>query len=264
MLQAVDDAGHAARQGDFRVRHAVAHGVAGADAHGDARVARHLHQFIDKGHHETVEVGAGDVLQMAARHDAGLEGLPHRFQILLHRLRAGELHLFEDVVVAAADEYARFADAQIAHEAEVLLGGAYPGGDLREAQAEIAAALQRLAVLLAVNEELRLADDAVGAAQLAHQFVELDDLVGRVGVDRLLPIAEGGVGDPDLLRHVHRHAAVVEGYLGDALIIVDVAVEVRLRHVLQGVAVVLLLQQVCFRRYFQHDVCPPECLYTII
>ena len=187
---------------------------------------------------------------MAARHDAGLEGLGHRFQILLHRLRAGELHLFEDVVVAAADKDARFADAQIAHEAEVLLGGAYPGGDLREAQAEITAALQRLAVLLAVDEELRLADDAVGTAQLAHQFVKLDDLVGRVGVDGLLAIAERGVRDPDLRGHVHRHAAVVEGYLGDALVIVDVAVEVRLRYILQCVAVVLLLQEIGFCGYF--------------
>ena len=43
-----------------------------------------------------------------------------------HGISARHLHLLEDVVVAAADEDARLADAEVAHEAEILLRRADP------------------------------------------------------------------------------------------------------------------------------------------
>ena len=56
VLQAVDDARHAARQGDFAVRHAVAHGVAGAHLDGQSAFLGQEHQLLGKGQHEAVKV----------------------------------------------------------------------------------------------------------------------------------------------------------------------------------------------------------------
>ena len=172
---------------------------------------------------------------------------------MLHGLPAGHLQLLEDVVVAAGDQDARLADAQILDCVEVFPAGANPGRDLREAQAQRHAALDRLAVALAVDEELGLPDAAVGSAQPAHQLEQLHDLIGRVGIHRLLAVAEGGVGDPDILGHRHGHAAVVEGNLGHLVIVVYVAVQDRVLYVLQRISVVVFLEQIGFRRQFKHN-----------
>ena len=252
VLQAVDDAGHAAGQGHLGIRHAIAHRVAGANLHGNARVLAHLHQLVHEGHHEAVEVRPGDVLQVAAGHDPGLKGVRDGLQVVFHALLAAHLHLLEDVVVAAGHQNARLADAQVLHQLEVLPGGADPGGDLREAIAQVHALLDGLAVLLAVDEELRLADHAVGAAQPGHQLVKVHDLLDRVGLHGLLAVPKGRVGDPDVLRHAHGHAPVVEGDAGNLVVGVDVPVQIRVRDILQRILVLALLQQIGLRGHFQH------------
>ena len=83
-----------------------------------------------------------------------------------------------------------------------------------------------------------------GPPRRLHELVERDDLLDRVGLHALLSVAEGGVRDPDLLRHAHGYAAVVERDLRHVLIGEQVVVEVRPFDVLQGVFVILLLQQI--------------------
>ena len=161
---------------------------------------------------------------MAARLDPSLKGVLHGRKIVLHGLAARHFQFFEDVVIAAGDEDARLPDAKIAHGLEVLPAGADPGRDLREFQAEVHAALDGLAVALGVDEKLGLADQSVGSAEAREQLEERDDLIGRIGVDGLLPVTERGIGDPDILRHVHRDAAVVEGHLRHLVIAVNIAV----------------------------------------
>ena len=194
---------------------------------------------------------------MAAGHDAGIECVRHGLQVVIHALLAGHLHLLEDVIVAAGHQYARLADAQVLHQLEVLPGGADPGGDLREPIAQVHALLDGLTVLFAVDEELRLANDAVGAAKTGHQLVQIHDLLHRIGLDGLLPVAEGGIRDPDVLRHAHGHAPVVEGDAGNLIIGVDVPIQVRVRHILQRILVLALLQQIGFRGHFQHRFSSP-------
>ena len=157
---------------------------------------------------------------MAAGHNAGLKGLTHGGQIVIQRLLAAQLQLLEDMIVTAGYQNTGLADAQILHQLKVLLAGADPGGDLREAQTQILALLNGLAVLFAVDEHFRLADNAVGAAQLGHQLIQIYDLLYAVGLYGLLTVTEGGVGDPDLGGHAHGHTAVVKGNPGQIVIAV--------------------------------------------
>ena len=242
LLQAVDDAGHAARQRRLRVGDAVAHGVARADLDRDARLTRELLQLVDKRHDKAVKVGARDVLEVAARDDPGLKRIGHGGKVVVHGLLSGHFHLLEDVVVAAADEDARLADAEVAHEAKVLLCRADPRRDLRKLQPQLHALFECLAVFFAVDEKLRLPDDAIRPAEPGQVLINVDDLVDRVRLHGLLPVAQGRVRDPDLLGHVHRHAPVVERHLRHHSLRVDVALEVRLRHVLERIFIRILLQ----------------------
>ena len=171
---------------------------------------------------------------------------------MLHGLAAGHLQLFENVVIAAGDQDAGLPDAQLLHQAEVLPAGPDPGGDLREFQVQRHAALNGLPVLLTINKELRLPDAAVGAAQAAHHLVQGHDLIRGVGVHRLLPIPEGGIGDPDFLRHGHGNPPVVEGDLRHFLIIVHIPVEDGFLYILKGIAVIILFQKIGLGGYLQH------------
>ncbi|MBD9223003.1 hypothetical protein EGQ24_03770, partial [bacterium] len=139
-------------------------------------------------------------------------------------------------------------DAQVLHHPEVLPGGPDPGGDLREPQPQGLAALNGLPIPLAVDEKLRLADQAVRPAQLVQQLEQVLDLLRGVGVHGLLAVPEGGVGDPDVGRHGHRHPAVVEGHLGDLIVVVYIPVQHRVFYILKGVAVVVFFQQVGLSR----------------
>ena len=83
-------------------------------------------------------------------------------------------------------------------EREVRGHGADPGGDLREAVAPLLDRLQGGAVLLGVEEELALPDQAAVPVQAVQQVEEAHDLLHAVGLAGLLPVAEGGVRDPQL------------------------------------------------------------------
>ena len=155
-------------------------------------------------------------------------------------------HFFEDVVVAAGNQDTGLLDAQVLHHPEVLPGGPDPGSDLREAQPQSLTAFDGLPVPLAVNEKLRLADQAVRPAQLAEELEQVLDLLRRVGVHGLLTIPEGSVRDPDIGRHGCRHPPVVEGHLGDLVIVIYVPVQHRVLHILKGITVVIFLQQIGF------------------
>ena len=117
-----------------------------------------------------------------------------------------------------------------------------------EPQPQRLTALNGLPIPLAVNEKFRLTDQAVRPAQLAQQLEQMLDLFRRIGIHGLLTIPERGIRDPDIRRHGHRHPPVVEGHLGHFVIIVYVPVEDRVLHILKGIAVIILFQQVGLSR----------------
>ena len=242
VAQAVDDARHAARHGRAGDGHAVAERIARAQLDRHAGLLHQLGQLQHERHHEAVEIGAGDILQVAARPHARLDALAHDAHIVIDRLPARHLQLVEDVVIRAADQDARLLHADLAHHLKVLARGANPAGDLRVLIAALHAAQHRVPVLLGIQEELALADDAVRPAQAVQHVEDVHDLLGRVRLARLLPVAERRIRDPDLLRHGHGHMAHVERDARDVLVIEHDAVEVRFRHILQHVVELVLLQ----------------------
>ena len=244
VMQAVYQPLHAARDARAGVIDAEAHRVAHADLDGDAALARELHQFVRERHDEAVEIGAREIFEMAARLDAVRQRALDDAEVLIHRLRAGEVHLFEDVVVGTAHKDARFRNARLLDELEVLFVGADPRRDLGELQPQILTGFERGAVLFAVQEKFALPHDALRPAQTRHQLVQIDDLLHGKGRGGLLPVAEGGIGDPDLRGHVHGDVAVVENHLRDLLVGINVAEQLGFGHVLQLIVVFILFEQV--------------------
>ena len=183
---------------------------------------------------------------MASGHNACLKRLGNRLQIVFHALLTGHFHLLEDVVVATGDQNARLTDAEILNQLKVLLAGTDPGRDLGKFQSQLLTLLNSVPVLLTINKELGLANDAVGTAQLGHQLEEIHDLLDGIRLHRLLSVTEGGIGDPDILRHSDGHASVVEGNARNVGVRINVTVKIGLLNVLQGIFIGALLQQVCF------------------
>ena len=136
---------------------------------------------------------------MAPRPHAGGKGLFDHAAIGVHALlQALELELLKDVVVGATGEHAGFLQPGLFHQAEVALVGPDPAGALRIAVAQVAAAVERVAVIARIEEELGLPDDAVRPAQFRHHIVDADHLVGRIGGAGLLAVAKGRVGDENV------------------------------------------------------------------
>lgn len=51
----------------------------------------------------------------------GFKGIPNGFQIIVHHLSAGHLHLFEDVIIAAGNQDSRLLDSQFLYQFEIFL-----------------------------------------------------------------------------------------------------------------------------------------------
>ena len=86
--QPVDRARHGPRHRHPGIRHAEAEGVADPDLDDRLAVRGELHQLVGERDDKPVEVGARRVLEVAARRDAGLDGVPHYLQVGIHRLLA--------------------------------------------------------------------------------------------------------------------------------------------------------------------------------
>ena len=71
----------------------------------------------------------------------------------------------------------------------------------------------------------------------------MDNLIRRIRSPRLLTITEGGIGDPDILRHALRHGPVIERNLRNVRIRKHLTEHIRLLHVIQNVHVLFDLKQ---------------------
>ena len=232
MVQGVEDLGHAPRQRRAREGEPVAHGVAGPYLDRYLRGLGKLHQVLHKGDHEAVKVGARDVLKMAAGRDALFEGCGHDVEIGLVGVLARFVELQKDMVVRAGGEDARFLQAHLFDQLEVLLVGPDPARDLRKAVAALHAEPDRFLVLRRIEEELGLADHALWSAQTVKEIEYLNDLLRRIGRPGLLAVAERRVRHPDLVGHVDRDEPLLQLHPGHAGIGKHIPVEHRLFGVL--------------------------------
>ena len=146
------------------------------------------------------------------------------------------------MVIRAGDQNARLLDAQVFDQLKILLAGANPGGNLGKFVAQILAKGQGFPILFRIDEKLALPDDAVFPAQPVHQLIEIPNLLWRKGRHGLLPIPEGGIRNPDLIRHILRHDTVVKPRFGDLVIGENIPEQHRLLHILQCVVIIVFLQ----------------------
>lgn len=84
----------------------------------------------DQGDDEAEEIRAGDILQVAARSDAGGQNILHSLQIHIEHFAARLIQLAEDVVIRAGHEHARLRDLQAFDQRDIGLDRADPGRDL--------------------------------------------------------------------------------------------------------------------------------------
>lgn len=134
--------------------------------------------------------------------------------------------------------------ARLLDQLEVLLVGANPRRDFGKIVAEILAGMERFLVLIGVQKEFGLANQSLRAAQTVLSEYRWTICSTVNGLDRLLTVAEGGIGHPDFVRHVFRHMAHVESDLRDGFIVVQFAIKVRLCDILQAVLIAVGHQQV--------------------
>ena len=232
MLQAVDNSRNAPRQGNAGVGHAVPHCVAGADFNWNTGFLRHLHQGVCKRYDKAVEVRTGNILKMATWTKPGFNCISHYGKVVLHRLFTGHFKLVENMVVGTADQNPRFTDSNVFDQLEIFLAGPDPGCDFRELITQIHTALKGFTVLFAVDKKFCLADNPLWAAQAVHHFINIDHLLHGIGRAGLLPVAEGCIGNPDILLHVHGDTPVIKRGFGNFVVRVHVPKQTGLRHIL--------------------------------
>ncbi len=149
-----------------------------------------------------MEVGARAVFDVAARDDAVGESGIDDIQVTGDDSFPAGAELLEDVVIGDRGEDTGLLEPGRPHELVVRHRRPDPSGHFREAVAQFLAALDRLAVLLCIQEELRLPDHAFCAAEALQERVEVDNLGDRVGSAALLAVAKGGVRDPDVVLRI--------------------------------------------------------------
>ena len=166
------------------------------------------------------------------------------------------------MVIRAGNEDARFAYPHILCKRKILLIRPNPRSDLRKLVAERHTFLKRLAVFFRIYEKFTLADDALGTGKLMQKLVKVHNLLYRKRDSGLLPVAEGGIRNPYLVREMHWNRPVVERDLRHLVVIEHILEQVGFLHVLQCIVIIVFLQQVrpavpvVLRRHsFLHSVC---------
>jgi hypothetical protein len=155
---------------------------------------------------------------MAAGDDPVLQRLFDHLQVVVHALDPVLPQLEVEMVVGDRGQHAGLLEPHRADELEVFLVRPDPSRDFGVAVAFAKAGLDRPAVLVRVEEELALADQAAQPAQLVQEVEDVADLLQGVGRSGLLAVAEGRVRDEDRIgRPAHDHD-VVEADPADVLV----------------------------------------------
>ena len=223
--EGADDALHGTRQGRTGIGNAEAHCIAEADLHRHAGLLGKLHEARGKGQTEAVDIGAGDVFKVTARHNAPFKGALDEAQIIFHRLLPRLAQLEIEMVVRYAGQHTDFVELHVAGDAQVVLVGANPARHAREAVATGAAGFDGLAVLGGIHEEFRGLNEAALAAQLMEQVEDVGYLADGVRRAGLLAVAEGRIGDEAGVCRAGRDDGIVEAYAADLRIRIKFTVE---------------------------------------
>ena len=205
-----NDALYRTRQRRTLIGNPEAHGIAQPDFHRHGCLACQLHQFCRKGQAEAIDIGAGDILKMAARHDAPFQSLLHDSQIVAQRLFAALSQLEVDMIVGHAGQHAHFIKLHVPGDSEIINIRTDPAGHARKAVPPRAAYLDGPPVLGGVHEKFRGLDKPALASEFMQQIKDAGNLPHRVGRTGLLSVPEGGIGDEARIRRTRHDDVVIE------------------------------------------------------
>ena len=173
VAQAVDYAGHAAGHGGAGVGHAVTHRVAGAYLDGQAALLGQEHQFLRKGDHKAVKIGAGDILKMTARVNSAVKHAFHNAEIFIESFCSGESHFLIYVIIRTGNKNSSFTDSELFYKLKILFARSNPRCNFGKFKSQFLAAEKRFAILLGINKKFALSDQPVRSSELVHQRVKI-------------------------------------------------------------------------------------------
>lgn len=153
---------------------------------------------------------------MAAGDDTPLQGLGDQVHVHVKGLFARFAELQEDVVVGNAGEHADLGEFHVPRELEIVLVGADPSRDAREAVAAGAACVDAFPVTLGVHEKFRSCNEAGFSAEPVQEIEDFRHLADSVGRTGLLAVAERGIRDTELIGRMRREHHVIEFGAADA------------------------------------------------
>ena len=102
---------------------------------------------------------------MAARAHTGFECGVDDIEVLLHRLLTGLILLVKDMIIGRRGKHPGLLQSHLLHKPEIALVRPDPAGDLGIAEIQRTAGVDRLAIVLCVEEELGLPYDSLRAAE---------------------------------------------------------------------------------------------------
>ena len=263
-MNGIDNSGNRARDNRTVVIHAIAHGITGTNLDRNSILPLQLHQLQAKWHNIAIDIRSCNILQMAAGTDPLLQTITNHGKIMLHGLLAGHLQFQENMIIRAGDQNSGFLHPHLMNKTEIIMTCTNPAGNLRELISPFHAFVYRITVLLAVQEELAGLNHAVRPAKAMKLIIDMDDLIRRIRCPRLLTITEGGIGDPDILRHALRHGPVIERNLRNVRIRKHLTEHIRLLHIIQNVHVLFDLKQMIVFIHRDRTIFKRLCNHTIL
>ena len=229
--QSVNNTWHAPRNHGTREIHAVSHSIARADLDRDLVLIHQLHQLHTERNDKPVNIRPRNVLQVAARADSCLEALADHAQIQIHDLPSGHLHLIKNMIIRAAYQNTGLSESDVLHQLEILFACTDPARNLRELVPSFQALVDRIPVLLAIQEKFTLTDQSFRTAQLMQIVIDRYNLLRCIRSSRLLTVPKRRVGNPDILRHVVRDNTIIECDLRYLTVREQIVEYVRLFHI---------------------------------
>ena len=129
---------------------------------------------------------------------------------------------------------------------------AYPRRYFGKFQSEGHTFFNGFPILFRIYEKFALTDNSVFTAEAGKHLVKRYNLLRSIRRARLLTVTEGRISYPYMLRHIQRHATMVEGYLRDLVIGVNLPVKIGVFNVLKRIFVLRLFKQVALRIFCYH------------
>jgi len=245
-MNRINNARHTSGNNGSRIIYPISHGIAGTDFNRNLIFLHELHQFETEGNHIAVNIRPGDILQMASGADSFLQAFPDHTQIMLHGLTSGHFQLHEDMIIGTAYQNTCFFHANFLNQLEILFAGTDPTGHFRELVASFHTFIDRIPVLFAVKEKLTGPYHSIRAPKPVHIIINIHNLFRGIGSAGLLAVAEGSIGNPDILRHIVRHNSVIKRNLRNLRIRKHISENIGFLDVIQYVHMLFYFQKIVF------------------